>query len=108
MPHFTRPFTGERYSLIFFTSDKYAAASADTRDAMHDAGFDFDFEADDLQRSKREKHDRRAEIHRQMSREKREIEKQRILLRGRCVGRVWANSWGLRCTAACEEGSEFC
>eukprot|EP00928_Gymnodinium_smaydae_P086356 TRINITY_DN7040_c1_g1_i2.p1 TRINITY_DN7040_c1_g1~~TRINITY_DN7040_c1_g1_i2.p1 ORF type:complete len:282 (+),score=9.93 TRINITY_DN7040_c1_g1_i2:104-949(+) len=106
--HYTKPFTGERYSLIFFTSDKYASASAETRHAMTEAGFDFDFSNEELQKSMREKHEKNAEIQRKVQRERQELERLRSLSRGRCIGRVWADGWGLRCTAACEENSDFC
>ncbi|CAK0839597.1 unnamed protein product, partial [Prorocentrum cordatum] len=51
---------------------------------------------------------RRAEIARQVAEERAREERQRLLLRGRCAGRVWAGGWGLRCTAVCEEGSDLC
>jgi len=106
--HFTKPFRGERYSIIFFTSDRYRSTQPDARKALGRAGFDFDFDADDLHRASLEKHVRRAELQRGVAREFREIESQRILLRGRCIGRTWAHCWGVRCTAACEENSDFC
>lgn len=34
--------------------------------------------------------------------------KRRKLLQGRCMGRIWADGWGLRCTAICAEGKDLC
>lgn len=106
--HWTNQFEGERYSIIYFTSDRYAAASEDVRDRMREVGFDFDFSATDLKETLNDKHRRRAEIAKQVAAERAKEEQQKLLMRGRCIGRVWASAWGLRCTAVCEEGSEFC
>ena len=108
MMQLTKAFQGERYSLIFFTSDRYSAASPSVREALQDAGFDFDFNNEDMQSVLRAKHARRADLQRQVAPERREIERQRMLVRGRCIGRVWADACGFRCTAACQENSEFC
>jgi len=106
--HWTRPFEGERYSIIYFTSDRYAATPEDGRKAMAAAGFDFDFAATDLEAVLQEKHQRRVEIADQVASERADEARRKMLLRGRCIGRVWAAAWGLRCTSICEEGSEFC
>jgi len=106
--HFTRPFQGERYSIIFFTSDQYASTPPNVREDLNKAGFSFDFENEELQQAKLDKHAACAQLQRTVDRERKELEKQRILQRGRCMGRTWADCWGLRCTAACEESSDFC
>merc|ERR1712014_244656 len=56
----------------------------------------------------KDKHQRRADIAKQVAKDKAEESKLQKLLLGRCIGRVWAGGWGLRCTAAREEGSDFC
>ena len=106
--HYTEPFEGERYSIIYFTSDRYAAAPEKARKGMADAGFDFDFCATDLEKVLKEKHERRDEIAAQVRKILANEERARMLLLGRCMGRVWAAGWGLRCTAVCSEGSDFC
>jgi hypothetical protein len=106
--HYTKPFQGERYSLIYFASDRYKAAPNEVQDSMRSFGFDFDWGAGNLEEVLRIKHQKRAEIARQVAEERAEEEKQRLLSRGRCIARVWANAWGLRCTAVCDEGSDFC
>eukprot|EP00929_Paragymnodinium_shiwhaense_P052124 TRINITY_DN26129_c0_g1_i1.p1 TRINITY_DN26129_c0_g1~~TRINITY_DN26129_c0_g1_i1.p1 ORF type:complete len:553 (-),score=119.97 TRINITY_DN26129_c0_g1_i1:97-1755(-) len=106
--HYTKPFTGERYSIIFFTSDRYAATSEEEQEKMAKAGFDFDFKAADLEAVLKDKHQRRADIAKKVAAERAEEERRRLLMRGRCVGRVWAAGWGLRCTACREPGSDFC
>jgi len=42
--HFTRPFNGERFSLVFFTCDRYGDAPDEARIAMSQAGFAFSWE----------------------------------------------------------------
>eukprot|EP00930_Biecheleria_cincta_P049347 TRINITY_DN34561_c0_g1_i1.p1 TRINITY_DN34561_c0_g1~~TRINITY_DN34561_c0_g1_i1.p1 ORF type:complete len:477 (+),score=62.96 TRINITY_DN34561_c0_g1_i1:190-1620(+) len=106
--HWTNEFEGERYSVIYFTSDRYETAPEDVRNRMYEAGFDFDFSAADLKDTLKDKHQQREEIAKQVAVERAREEKQKLLMRGRCIGRVWASAWGLRCTAVCEEGSEFC
>ena len=106
--HLTQPFLGERYSIIFFTSDRYAAAPPEVMAALGAAGFDFDFRASDLEATWKEKYARRSEIGKRVAAEGRWKEQLRLQERGRCMARTWANGWGCRCTGSCGEGSEFC
>lgn len=106
--HFTRPFQGERYTMVFFTSDRYASAPANVRKELQEAGFDFDWEAEDLRAGVLEKHEGRAQLQRESMRQRAEENRQLLLLRGRCIGRIWADGWGLRCTAICQENSDLC
>ena len=106
--HYTLPFKGERYSIIYFTSDHYAATPEEAKAGMIKAGFDFDFNAADMDAVLRQKYHRRAEIHKQVAAEKAQEARNRLLSRGRCIGRVWAGAWGLRCTSVCEQNSDFC
>ena len=39
--HYTLPFEGERFSLVFFTCSKFPEAPASVRNEMFEAGFDF-------------------------------------------------------------------
>lgn len=106
--HFTLPFQGERYSIIFFTCDRYADAAAPVREALHGAGFDFNWSAKRLEDSQAAKCEERSKVASSVAKARSEEEAQLLLLRGRCIGRIWADGWGLRCTAVCEEGKDLC
>ena len=42
--HRTRPFEGERYSLVFFCGPNVSKAPSLVRTELHEAGFDFDWD----------------------------------------------------------------
>ena len=42
--HYTLPFVVERFSLVFYTSSRFSEAPADVRNAVWEAGFDFDWQ----------------------------------------------------------------
>lgn len=106
--HFTQPFEGERYSIIFFCCDRYASTPTSARDELGEAGFDFDWTAAELQATLEQKRLRRLEIARVVAKERARDEREQLLSRGRCFGRIWADGWGLRCTGTCSDGEEFC
>jgi len=106
--HFTRPFEGERYSIIFFTVDRFASTPPEVRTSLRDKGFNFDWDAENLQKILEEKHQQQAQIAKEVAQQKALEDRRELLHRGRCIGRVWANGWGLRCTAVCTDGYEFC
>lgn len=119
--HFTLPFSGERYSLIFFACDRCAAADASTQEGLLQAGFEFDWSSPALQEqlAKKQQRVRAASLEEQQKRQLREVAREareeRVReqqeakeLRGRCIGRTWAGGWGLRCTSGGAESSDFC
>lgn len=48
--HFTRPFNGVRYSLVYFTCDRYAESSADVRQELKKVGFSVHWESLKMQK----------------------------------------------------------
>merc|ERR1719235_1130988 len=80
--HFTRPFSGTRYTLIYFTCDRYAEASEDVRQRLDGLGFDFPWASLQLQATLQEK---RAAMH--ALRKEREIARRERF--GRCMARTW-------------------
>jgi len=110
--HFTRPFQGERYSLIFFTCDRCCSAEQAVKRKFAEVGFDFDWDEPRLQEMVQEKFQRRQEISDQQAvvkaEERREVRRKHLESRGRCMGRTWGGGWGLRCSAMAAEGSDYC
>jgi len=102
--HCTQPFTGTRYSIIFFTSDQYKSAPAHVREELGAAGFDFDWDAEQLEQMWKEKMEKKQELVRARYLER--VEKR--IDAGRCSARVWAECWGLQCSATCAEGEDMC
>lgn len=48
--HLTRPFSGTRYSLVYFTCDRYAEAPTPIRSELQRMGFHFQWQSRDLQK----------------------------------------------------------
>lgn len=191
--HFTMPFEGERYSIIWFTKDRFANVPEDVRIDLRLSGFDFDWAeldticlnkceerrkaakqkeasrlamregrrraAEEKQASRLAMREQRRSVMREdrrkyaeqknasrlamreerrrawcvmpkerrkatqqndasriamregrhrMARTNTEAEKQSAISRGRCIGRIWADGWGLRCAFTCADGSDLC
>jgi len=104
--HFTHPFTGSRYSIIFFTCDAYSRVSADIRSALQDRGFDFDWDSTDIGDKLRHKLADKAELREQLAKARAEEALQDRMRRGRCIARIWADGWGHQCTAVCSLDEE--
>lgn len=95
--HYTTPFTGERYSLVFFTCDRYREASAEVREKHSDAGFRFAWSCPRLQQMVEEKIDTRRRLRKEIEEERREEIRQQRAKLGRCFGRTWNKGWGGAC-----------
>jgi len=109
MLHCTRPFTGKRFSLVYFTSDRYQEASPEVRAEMKQAGFAFDWSSEALESGLHEKkHNRRLIRERVQNQQRAEWLQERERL-GRCPARTWARGWGGVCPHyRSPESDEFC
>lgn len=119
--HLTRPFTGERYSLVYYTCDRYALVPPEVREAMAKAGFGFRWECDELKESLREKLEEKkrckvtldserkvdsSKERRVANEEKLRLEKQAL---GHCFARTWNKGWGGDCPHfRPTDGGDFC
>eukprot|EP00747_Dinoflagellata_sp_TGD_P114762 gnl/TRDRNA2_/TRDRNA2_171999_c3_seq1.p1 gnl/TRDRNA2_/TRDRNA2_171999_c3~~gnl/TRDRNA2_/TRDRNA2_171999_c3_seq1.p1 ORF type:complete len:550 (-),score=119.14 gnl/TRDRNA2_/TRDRNA2_171999_c3_seq1:149-1798(-) len=107
--HFARPFTGTRYSLVFFTCDRYTATPEEVRVELAELGLDFSWESLELQKALQEKKASRKRLREEAEAERREAWLQQRELYGRCPARTWARGWGGSCPHYRSEGSgDFC
>jgi len=106
--HFTQPFSGNRYSVIYFTCDQYAKADKDVRTSLLSAGFDFDWDSTQVEETLRQKLADRQRFREELSRQRAEEALKERMRRGRCIARIWADGWGHQCTAICTEGEDMC
>lgn len=67
--HFTTPFHGTRYSLVYFTLDRYAEVSEPIRKELHGLGFTFQWGSRQLQKMLVTKQSERQRIHELFSKE---------------------------------------
>jgi len=106
--HYTRPFSGNRYSLIFFTSDQYKKVSEDLRNSLRSHGIDLDWENVDVQDLLNRKLADKKRVREQLAKERAEEDLRERMRRGRCVARIWADGWGHQCTAIAADGKDMC
>jgi len=107
--HFTLPFTGTRYSLVYFVCDQYAKVPNEVRLQLGVAGFDFDWaRTEGLQEAMQRKMAERTERRRRLEEERGVEAARERLRRGRCVARIWADGWGEQCSGVCSEGHDMC
>mmetsp|Transcript_43424 Transcript_43424/g.128464 ORF Transcript_43424/g.128464 Transcript_43424/m.128464 type:complete len:419 (+) Transcript_43424:39-1295(+) len=105
--HYTLPFTGERFSLVFFTCDRYHQASPEVREKLTAAGFRFAWSCEKLQQMLLEKTDTRQRLRKEIEQERlEEIRLERAKL-GRCFGRTWNKGWGGACPRWRSKKDEF-
>jgi hypothetical protein len=99
--HYTLPFTGDRYTLVFFTSDMFMRASEETRAALNEAGFNFSWSCQNLLKSLHEqveeKKRHKDELRAQFITEWREQQRKEREKLGRCFARTWNKGWGGAC-----------
>eukprot|EP00439_Symbiodinium_sp_Y106_P060043 s3090_g8.t2 len=111
--HCARPFEGTRYSLVFYTCDRFQQASQGVRSAMCSAGFTFKWSSMRLQDALSAKNEERKrcrdefEIEQKaLVREERRREKEEL---GPCMARTWNKGWGGDCTNPKHvDGGDFC
>lgn len=106
--HYTLPFTGNRYSLIFFTCDQYAKVPENVRSSLKNAGFYFDWDSTEVEKNLHHKLLDRARLREQIAKERAEESLKERMRLGRCIARIWADGWGHQCTAVCAEGHDMC
>jgi len=107
--HFTQPFTGNRYTLIYFTLDRYKETPPDMRAALHEAGFSFSWDDEALELAFAKKKERRLEIRKEIQRLQQEQLQRDRERRGQCFARTWNRGWGGRCGMYCpSEDIDFC
>ena len=106
--HFTKPFEGERFSLVYYTCSRYSDASEELRSALRAAGFPFpkSEKLDMLLSSKEEERRQCSEKWKQVLKERAREAKEEL---GRCNARTWNKGWGGCCANyVSEAGDEFC
>ncbi|CAE7373665.1 Zdhhc9 [Symbiodinium microadriaticum] len=111
--HFARPFEGTRYSLVFYTCDRFQQASEGVRRAMCSAGFTFKWSSMRLQDALSAKNEERKRCRdefeteqKALFREERRREKEEL---GPCMARTWNKGWGGDCTNPKHaDGGDFC
>lgn len=106
--HFTKPFEGERFSLVYYTCSRYSDASEELCSALRAAGFPFpkSEKLEILLSSKEEERRQCSEKWKQMQKERAREAKEEL---GRCNARTWNKGWGGCCpNYVSEAGDEFC
>lgn len=68
--HFTRPFNGVRYSLVYFTCDRYAESPSDVREELKIVGFPLNWESVKLQKMLATKRVERQRVHKLFTKER--------------------------------------
>lgn len=95
--HFTQPFQGERFSLVYFTCSRYLDASVDLSKALVAAGFPFSRSSQKLAQEAVLKKEERLFCQQKWQQEIRDrirIAKEAV---GRCQARTWNKGWGGQC-----------
>jgi len=106
--HFTRPFVGARFSLVYFACDRLLEAPETVRRELATAGFGFRWREVDLQRAVALKRDARLEQRAELEQRRRqEIREERERL-GRCLARTWNRGWAGACPLFRKPGLDFC
>lgn len=99
--HYTLPFVGDRYTLIYFTCDRFLEACEETQVALTKAGFDFSWSCcqlqKELQERREEKRELKKELHAKKLTEWREEQRKEREKLGRCFARTWNKGWGGAC-----------
>lgn len=96
--HFTQPFQGDRFSLVYFTCSRYLDASVDLSNALFAAGFPFSRSSQKLAQEallKKEEHQKCQEKWKQEIRDR--ILRAKTEAFGRCQARTWNRGWGGQC-----------
>jgi hypothetical protein len=107
--HYTKEFRGNRYTLVYFTSDTYPKVPNDVRSSLNAAGFDFNWDqTEGLEEKLRQKLAALADQRKHIAEERAHEAKLELMRRGRCIARVWANGWGQQCSATCMESEDMC
>lgn len=95
--HFTWPFMGTRFSLVFFTCDRYSHAAPEIQAALLAAGFAFNWSNTELQESLAAKWEAKRLMRKELDQERRaklQADKEAL---GRCLARTWNKGWGGDC-----------
>lgn len=106
--HCTQPFSGSRYSVIFFTCDQYRKVPDDVRASLRDAGISFAWDSSDVEELLHKKMAEKARLREELSKMQAEKALEERMRRGRCVARIWADGWGHQCTAVAADGEDMC
>ena len=86
--HFTLPFSGNRYSVIYFTCDRYVSVPQDVRDELSNRGLDFDWTNTNLEQILQQKLAERAGLREKRKEEAKEEAVLEMVRRGRCIGHI--------------------
>ncbi|CAE7323490.1 Zdhhc9 [Symbiodinium natans] len=99
--HYARPFEGTRYSLVFYTCDRFQEVSQEVRRAMSNVGFTFKWSSQILQEALNEKQEERKRRRDEFDTEQKVAvreERRRVQEEmGPCMARTWNNGWGGDC-----------
>eukprot|EP00933_Yihiella_yeosuensis_P034922 TRINITY_DN2841_c3_g3_i1.p1 TRINITY_DN2841_c3_g3~~TRINITY_DN2841_c3_g3_i1.p1 ORF type:complete len:497 (-),score=132.47 TRINITY_DN2841_c3_g3_i1:49-1539(-) len=95
--HFTRPFTGERYSLVFYTIDRFAEVPEEVKKQHAEAGFPFRWDNPELQVSLQEKYEEKKRCQKRLDAERKEKLRAEKEALGHCFARTWCQGWGGDC-----------
>lgn len=107
--HYTLPFTGTRFSLVYYTCNRYAKAPEEARDTLEKAGFDFSWENPELEQGveqKKEEPMRLAKAERRAARKKKQRPDRGIV--ATCLARTWNQGWGGGCGKPRVQTGDFC
>lgn len=107
--HFTQPFTGDRFTLVYYTCSRYMDASSELSSVLRAAGFPFYKSSEKLAEasiSKLAEKNLEHEKWKKQIRDRIRSEKEQL---GRCQARTWNKGWGGSCPHFKHEGSgDFC
>eukprot|EP00438_Fugacium_kawagutii_P025630 Skav209733 [mRNA] locus=scaffold528:584647:592496:- [translate_table: standard] len=107
--HFTQPFQGDRYTLVYYTCSRYMDASSELTTALCDCGFFFSKASQKLAEASLSKLAERKEEHEKWKQQIRDRIRSAKEELGRCQARTWNKGWGGSCPHFRQEGCEnFC
>lgn len=108
--HAVRPFTGERFSLVFFTCGRVSQVPTQLQTALSTAGFNFDWSNPRLQEQLVEALEEKERSRRKLGeKRKHELLQQKELTLGHCQARTWNKGWGGCCSNLCApDAGDFC
>lgn len=106
--HYTKPFEGDRFSLVYYTCSRYSEASLEMCCELQDAGFPFSKSSQRLSQALLGKQKERQECNekwKQLVKDRIREAKEEL---GKCSARTWNRGWGGRCPHYRSEDGEFC
>ena len=106
--HFTQPFTGDRFTLVYYTCSRYMDASSELSSVLRAAGFPFCKSSEKLAEasiSKLAEKNLEHEKWKKQIRDRIRSEKEQL---GRCQARTWNKGWGGSCPHFKHGSGDFC